>query len=286
VISLLLADGVLLVSLVVSLGTYVNVSKREHSYFNVLTPSFIISVPAYYLLPWGYFHAFGNENSVYAYTYVYTTLAVENVAFAYMYTRSTRLLIRLPFGYSYHNFDFVAFGFIGLAFLMYVPILLQFPEYLLDPRQIYVHTRTGFGVNYFISSRLAYLAVILIQFSGQSRRVKGLLILIGAVILALHGSKGQVLSLVLLVVLFHVYVRKRTLDFLASLFACLGLSLLLFLLFAATMALGDSPAEMEELLTPSAVFAWAYANTINFQLHDFAGTQDLGTRAHCRLGKC
>lgn len=245
----LVADGVMLTSLLVSLGSYVLVSKHEGSYFNILTPSFIVSIPGYYLLPYFYISVFGSENSLYAYVYVYATLAVENVAFVYIYTRPAKRIIRLPFSYSYNNFDSLSFVFIGLAFLSYMPILVQFPEYLLDPRQIYIHTRTGFGPSFFISSTLACLAVILVQFSEQSRIMKGVVILVAAVILALHGSKIQVLSLVLLVILFQVYVRKRILGSLASLFACLGLSLLLLLLFAATMALGDGPAEMLEAIS-------------------------------------
>ena len=248
-ISALFADTVLVASLIVSLVAYVQVSKRDGSYLNVMTPAFVIGIPAYYLLPLFFTHVFGTKASPYAYVYVYATLAVQNVAFAYAYTRPTRRLIRLPFRYSYGNFDQLSFAFLGLSVLMYAPVLLQFPEYLLDPRQIYTHTRTGFGVNFYISSTLAYLAVILIQFSGRSRWVKGFVILVAAAVLSLHGSKGQMLSLVLLFALFEVYVGRRKLRLLPSLFAGVGLSFLLFLLFAATMALGDSPAEALEAIS-------------------------------------
>ena len=245
----LLADGVMLTSLLVSLTSYVVVSKRERSYINILTPSFIVNIPAYYLLPWFYISVFGTENSLYAYTYVYATLAVENVAFVFIYARPTKRMIRLPFCYSYKNLGLLSFIFIGLAFLSYLPILLQFPEYLLNPRQIYIQTRTGFGLSFFISSTFACLAVILVQFSERSRIIKGVVILLAAGILALHGSKVQVLSLVFLIALFQIYVRKRAFNFLASAFASIALSLLLLLLFAATMALGDSPAEMLETIS-------------------------------------
>jgi uncharacterized membrane protein len=155
-------------------------------------------------------------------------------------------LIRLPFGYSYKNFGRLAFGALGLAVLIYVPILLEFPEYILDPRQIYTHTRTGFGINFYISSPLAYLAVILVMFSGRSRLLKGAVILGSTIVLALHGSKGQVLSLVLLLALFEVYVRMKKVKLLPSLLVGLAMSLLTLLLLAATMTLGESPAEVLE----------------------------------------
>jgi hypothetical protein len=243
------ADIVLFASLLVSVGAYAFVSKREGSYLNILTPSFVISIPGYYLLPLFFTHVFGTQATPYAFIYIYATLAVENAVFAYVYTRPTRKLIRLPFRYSYSNFGSLSFAFLGLAALMYAPVLLQFPEYLLDPRQIYAHTRTGFGINFYISTTLAYLSVILIQFSDRSHWVKGFVILVAAGLISLHGSKGQLLSLVFLLALFEVYVKGRRFRLLPSLLVGAGLGLFLLLLFAASMALGDGPAEALETIS-------------------------------------
>src|SRR5579862_7426019 len=188
------ADAVLLISLLISLGAYVYVSKREGSFLNVLTPALVMSIPSLYLLPWFFAHLFGTEASTYAFVYVYASLTVENLAFVYAYTRRSVKPIRFPFHYAYHNFGWLALGSLGIAFLMYVPILLQFPQYILDPRQIYAHTRTGFGINFYISSILAYLAAVLIAFSRRARWVKAAVLLGAAAILSWHGSKGQVLS--------------------------------------------------------------------------------------------
>jgi len=248
-ISFALADTVLMASLIVSLYAYVVVSKWEGSYLNIMSLSFLVHIPAYYLLPLFFTHVFGTAASPYAYIYVYATVALENVLFAYAYTRPTRKPIRVPLRYAHCNFGALSFAFLGLAVLMYAPILLQFPEYLLDPRQLYTHTRTGFGVNSYISGTFAYLAVILIQFTGRSRWTKGFVILVAGAVLALHGSKGLMLSFVFLLVLFEVYVSGRKLKFLPSLFAGAGLSFFLFLLFAATMYVGDSPVEALEAIS-------------------------------------
>jgi hypothetical protein len=225
------------------------ISRHEGSYLNILTPAFIISIPACYLLPLFFIHVFGTDASSYAYVYVYATLTAENCAFVYAYTRPSRSLIRLPLRYSYSNFDRLSFICLALAILMYAPVAFQFPEFLLDPRQIYAHTRTGFGINFYISSTLAYLAVILIQFSGRSRLIKGLVILVAAVLLSLHGSKAQMFSLVLLLALFEVYVKKRKLKLWLSLLVGVGLAVFLVLLFAASMTLGDSPADALEVIS-------------------------------------
>jgi hypothetical protein len=244
-----LANVVLLISLIVSSGAYVFVSKHDSSYLNILTPTYIIGIPGYYLLPLYFTHVFGTEASPFAYVYVYATIAAQNVAFAYAYVQPTRKLPRLPFRYSYSSFDQLSFALLGLAVLIYIPILLQFPEYILDPRQLYAHTRTGFGLSFYTSSTLVYLAVILILFSGRSRWIKGFVILVAAAVLSLHGSKGQMLSLVLLVALFEVYVRRRKLKFFPSLLAGIGLGGFLLLLFAATMTLGDNPADALEAIS-------------------------------------
>lgn len=238
-----LADTILLCSLAVCVAAYVYVSRREGSYLNLLTPTFVIAVPAYYLLPLVFTVFTRTDATVYAYAYVYATLAVENVVFAYVYTRPARKLIRLPLAYSYDNFTSFAFFFIGLSVLAYAPVVLQFPEYILHPREIYTHTRTGFGIYFYLSSAFSYLSVILIQFSNRSRAVKGVVVLAAMAVLILHGSKGQVLSLVLLLALFEVYIKGRKVNLWASLLVGAGLGVLGVLLLAATMALGDSPAE-------------------------------------------
>ena len=243
-----LANIVMLASLLVSVCAYVVVSKREGSYVTILTPSFIISVPAYYLLPLVYANWFGTEASPYAHIYVYATLAVESLVFAYFYTRPRTPVLRLPFAYAHNNFGWLTFAFLAVAVLLYAPVLLQFSDYLLDPRKIYAQTRTGFGVNFYISSSLAYLAVILILFSKRSSAVKAVVVLVSALILSLHGSKGQVLSLLFLIILFEIYVKRRKLKLMPALMVCAGLTLVGAALFAATMVLG-SPLEALESIS-------------------------------------
>lgn len=241
-----LADVVLLASLLVSLLTYIQVSRRDGSYLNILTPAFIVNIPAYYLLPLFYTHVTGNDGSPYAYIYVYATLALENVVFAYFYMRPAKSLLRFPIAYSYGNFFPLALVFLVIAFLMYAPVLIQFREYLLDPRQIYSETRTGFGINFYVSNVFAYLSIILALFSKRSWLSNVAVILAATLIVSLHGSKGLVLNVVFLVALFVVYVAQRKVSLLPSMLAGLGIGLLALALFAATMALGDNAFDILE----------------------------------------
>jgi hypothetical protein len=244
-----LADVVLLISLMASSGAYILVSRRDGSYLNILTPAFLIGIPAYYLLQLVSTHLFGNDASPYAYAYVYATLATENIAFACAYVRPPRNLVKLPFRFSYSNFGSLSLVFLAIALLMFAPIVLEFREYILDPRQIYEHTRVGFGFTFYVSSTLAYLSVILIEFSHYSRWVRGGVVLLCAALLSLHGSKGQVLSLFLLLALFEVYVRGRRVRLAAALIVCGSLSLLVLLLFVASMAIEKNPMEAIETIS-------------------------------------
>jgi hypothetical protein len=247
-ISTLWANTALILSLLVSVGAYIFVSRREGSYINLLTPSFAISIPAYYLFPLFYINAFGTEASSYAFIYVYSALAVESVVFAYVYTRRRAPLVRLPFEYGYSNFGRLSFVALAGAVLLYLPVLLEFPQYILDPRQIYIQTRTGFGVSFYISATLAYLAVVLILFSKRSFLAKAFVILVSGLVLSLHGSKGQVLSLIFLVVIFEIYVMGRRFKLMPALAASGGIAAVGLGLFAATMVLG-SPLEAIEALS-------------------------------------
>src|SRR5260370_29273112 len=114
---------------------------------------------------------FASGASRYAFLYVYATLAAENVAFVYAYSRARAKVVRLPFRFSYQNFGLVAWICLGLAVLIYVPLLMQFREFLLDPREIYKLTPTRFGPQFYIFSILAYLALTLILFSQRPSRL-------------------------------------------------------------------------------------------------------------------
>lgn len=243
-ISPLLADTILVASLIVCLTVYLWVSKRDGSYLNVLTPAFLVSISAYYLFPLFYTHVIGNEATSYAYFYVYSTMAIETATFAYFYVRPTKTLVRFPVAYSYGNFDLLSWIFLGLATLLYLPVLFEFREYLLDPRQIYTQTRTGFGLYFYVSTALCYLAIIFALFSKCSLLKKGIVIFAATLLISLHGSKGQVLNVAFLLGLFMVYVAQRKLGFLTSFLAGTGVSILALALFAATMALGDNPLEV------------------------------------------
>ena len=242
-ISPAVASGIVIGSLLISLAAYIWFSGREGTYINILTPLFILQVPACFLFPLIYLNLFGSEYSAYAYTFTYGTLAVESWAFVLAYThRREKAAFALP-KCSDRNFTALSLMCLGLAGAIYAPVLLEFREFILDPREIYKLTRTGFGQQTFVSSVLAYLAVIFILFAKRSWITKTLVLVAASGVVILHGSKGQVLNIFLLLLLFQVYVRKRRIALLPALVRGLALGGVVALLFAATMSLGDGLVE-------------------------------------------
>ncbi len=243
------ADAIVLISLLICVGTYIWVSRREGSYVNILTPSTLVGVPALYLLPLLYTHLFQTEGSTFAYLYIYLTLAVQNVAFAYFYTRKANSYLRLPFHFGYASFWKWSIVCVALAALVYLPVLLQFPQYILSPRQIYLETRTGFGASSFTSSSLAYLGVLFVLFSTKSVVRKGLVIFVAVIVLSLHGSKGQVLEVLFYILLYLVYVKRKRFKLVPTLIGASCVSVVIVVMFAASMFLGESPMEAVQAIS-------------------------------------
>lgn len=100
--------------------------------------------------------------------------------------------------------------FLGLAFLLYLPILIEFKDSLLDPRYIYEQTRTGYGIQFFGSALLTNCALLLFLLSARRFHFIFIVLLIGFTLL--KGSKGQILTGVLIYVIWAVYVLRKRFD--------------------------------------------------------------------------
>src|SRR5438105_7949524 len=176
-ISVALADIAIVVSLVVTIIAYVIVSRIDRTYINVLVPSLIVGIPAYYFLPFFYSRLFDIEASPYAYLYVYAAIAAESLAFAVGYTRRRNRVAKLRGLSAYGNFGTLSVVFLGLGFLTYLPLLMEFRTDILNLLEIYRQTRTGFGSQFFLSATFLYIAIILILFTKEARWKKASLIL-------------------------------------------------------------------------------------------------------------
>lgn len=181
----------------------------DKNYLNILFPYMINSIPINFILEPLYLYYFGLSGSIFAYLFTYFCYAaiILSITFAYTFT-SNQLIIELPFS----KIRLPGLGFSFAIFLMgvlvYAPVLIEFREFIFDPREIYIRTRTGYGLYFFISSFLSIVSFIVFLFSKRTKPwVFILFFLANTIFLFLHGSKGQVLTLLMITAIYFSYVK-------------------------------------------------------------------------------
>jgi hypothetical protein len=211
--------GLMLLGLVISLFLIVfacwNVSRKDGSTLNWLTPTVVVTVPSIFILPYIYTLYFSTAISPYAQIYISACYVIG---------------ILLP-ALIYRWISFPALGWSGprtparwahwivlaLAELTYMPILVEFRSQLLDPRAIYLQTRRGYGLTFYSSALLLNIAAILFFFR-KSKSIAGDLLF--WVIISLssleHGSKDQLIAFFWIWILYRVYVEKRPFRFMEA----------------------------------------------------------------------
>jgi hypothetical protein len=197
-------------SLAVVLVTYLFFSRRSRNYINVLTPFLLVSVPAYFVLELINIYVRGYDGSRFAYVYIYVTYAVGVIAKAVGFLAAPRigtsLLLRMP------QIRIAGLPYILLIFAcaLYAPVLMEHPDLLASPREIYALTRVGYGLESILSTFCIYVGFILVLFR-QDGTVRGRLAyaVVASGILYMHGSKGQVLVLFLIWLYFSAFVQGR-----------------------------------------------------------------------------
>ena len=163
----------IIASLLIVTAAYLYVSVRERTFLNVLTPTFVVMIPTEYLLDMYQVVEYGPSNSVYAYVLSYACYAAYTAALALAYVRIRVPALRLPLdGRPAGRSRIPAYLMLAAAVGLYLPILIKFRSQLADPRAIYLETRTGYGVYFFLSLTLAYLALVLLLFSKRIRKVE------------------------------------------------------------------------------------------------------------------
>ena len=160
--------SLIIFALAVILIAYLLYSRSQHNYINVLTPNILLSVPLYYVFELGYIKLYGAAASFEAYWYTYLTYSVTYAVFVFVLMRvkvPQRIVSISP---PAHSIRYLPYALLALSFLIYLPILMEFREYIFTPRVIYTLTRTGYGLNYFLSSTTANLCIYLTAFQKKA----------------------------------------------------------------------------------------------------------------------
>ncbi len=198
------------ISMLITLFSYWLISRKEGSWINWATPNFVFVIAAEYVFQFAYLLLFSGIGSEYAYAYCYATYAATNLVGAVVFCfvkpmdlGAIKLRARADSGQ-------VAWFLLCLAFLLYAPILIEFRQYVLEPREIYVRTRIGYGLSYFGSTMLADLALCSYLFRRRKRAFFTVFFYLSYfVLIYLHGSKGQLFTPLFMMLLFRVYVNHK-----------------------------------------------------------------------------
>ncbi|MEW5995016.1 MAG: hypothetical protein AB1744_11560, partial [Candidatus Zixiibacteriota bacterium] len=163
----MIIEAIILSSLTLAMVAYVIVSRWDRSYINVFTPVYFIIVPAYYLLELVHIHYYGYSGSIFAYAFCYAIYGLGFLLMALVYVSFPSYRLRLPFTYR-SEMTYLPWLVLGLSVLVYLPILIEFREFLFEPRQIYHRTRSGYGHIFFTSTALTFLSWILCLFKRRT----------------------------------------------------------------------------------------------------------------------
>lgn len=252
-------------SLAIILFTYAVVSKRSRSYVNVLTPFLLLQVPTYFVLEAVNVVVQGYSGSRYAYIYLYVTYAVGVIAraigFLCMPQTRVSLLIRMPV----LRLPGIPYGLLALAGALYAPVLVEHLDLLSSPREIYALTRTGYGVQSFLSTCLVYVGFILLLSKPQVSRGSRFLYIVAALaILYMHGSKGQIFAFFLIWLYFAAFVQRRVFDARRLVVLGIGTTILMTCLFYLTFP--DSLRD--DLLSSIAGYSSEYTRNATLVIDD------------------
>jgi hypothetical protein len=239
---------VMLISLIFLSAAYAGICRMEKSWINWYTFPAFMAIGANYLLPALYIWVSGPFGSYFSFTYCYVTYACASISLLLgsKLARSSGSL--RPSSLFRHEYRFFPWILLAASIALYLPILIEFRQFLLSPREIYIRTRTGYGLNFFGSAVAMYLAFITYLFKNKKSVAGAALVTTVCVVLTyLHGSKGEILSLVEIFILYRVYILRKPVGLAgasASIIAMALAGVLSFALFGSAADIGELALSM------------------------------------------
>lgn len=240
---------IMFISMAFIVLSYISICLKERKWINWYTfPAFLLIV-SNYLLPSISLWINGPSGSYFAYTYCYLTYACASISvmLGYRIAKSNRSSTP-DTTFGKHNYKYFPWILLTASVLLYLPIILEFREFLLAPREIYMRTRTGYGLNFFGSAVMMYLAFITYLFKKRKSLIGGfLLFTVCVAIIYLHGSKGEVLGLVEVFILYRVYILGHSVNIgsaVASVTAIALVGSIAFALFGGISDIGELALSM------------------------------------------
>ncbi len=234
-------------SFLLILACYLFIARWEHKFIHIFFPSLFIFLSANYLLPVLYAYVTGGTiNYSFGYVYVYLCYSIYFTIWMLSYRLNVRLLpvftrIRLFHVRTElrHDFDLSRFFllsllFIFLALLWYYPVITSFKQYLLTPREIYIRTRSGWGIFYYPSILFLKIGFIFGLYASKRFIYKLIVFFLSFPLAYLYGSKAVIVSLFFLFLLYRAYVEDCSIGFLRALVYLVVGAMIILLSFKVT----------------------------------------------------
>jgi len=224
------------ISLAVVLCSYLLICYADRSWLNWATSGYLVTIAAIFLFPMLSLFSAGPTGSRFAYIFCYTAYGLTNLCMAIAYVLTRRIPVSDAVRFEPPVINLLPWGLLAVGILLYLPILIQFSSLLLHPREIYSQTRSGYGPLVFGSRTLLNLAFVLYLFKRDKSRL-GSAAFFSICLFAtfLHGSKGLLVNLLAVALLFWIYIKGRRLGLARAasvLFFFVVITISLFALFA------------------------------------------------------
>lgn len=206
--------SIVLIAFMLSMSMYCFFSIKTRSWLNILTPQFLLAMPTIYIFEMIHLYYNGDPGSDFGYLVVYLIYTLPVLAFAvgYMYVAPLKSLTEIKCETA--NTSAWAMAFLVTGLVLYLPVMMQFASDLFNPRAIYAATRSGFGPSYYGSILACYLFLILALFNASwGRKIKVLSIMFALAFAYLHGSKGQIMTVMFIGLLYFIATSMRRVKF-------------------------------------------------------------------------
>lgn len=220
---------------------YALTAKAEGKVINIMVPYIIITVPTLYVFEGIFVYLSGVEQYTTEYIFFYSCYIIYISVFVISYLYTQQLDIPEDCNRNEnHRYAFSALLFTLLAFVFYLPVLIEFREYVTTPRRIYELTRTGYGLYFYPSLMFSLIASICAFFIYKRAKLLCLLIVLtNCVLIFLHGNKGPVFSIFIAFILYLSYIENKKIRFMFLVKSFAVIAMIVTAFFAYTFKDGN-----------------------------------------------
>ena len=188
---------------------YIIFCRDTGSYINSLTPYFILTFSTKFFLDIIYNYIYDINREYFITFIIYSSYVCELFFLVIGYNLAKNNTVSIKLFNIHLNKEFYLWIILGISYFIYSPVIIEYYDYIVDPREIYIRTRTGYGLYYFLSIATANLSFICFLFTKEKNKIKSIIYLILYTFnLYLHGSKGVLITPIFIYILYLVCLKS------------------------------------------------------------------------------